>query len=153
MAIDHADAGIGVTLYSLYPDFHRYYGLKSNPGLAFELAAHPFGGLSCGTASTGVVPEAGKWYEFELTVEDEGTQNRISASVWERGTSKPGSPQVVCTDSSLSRAAGGKFGVWSTGAGQKFWDDFEVVELRETGGYGGTPPEAPTLLQVVPVEP
>ena len=154
MAIDHADAGIGVTLYSLYPESNHYYGLKSNPGLAFELAAHPHGGLSCGTtASTGVVPEAGKWYEFELTVEDEGSQNRISASVWERGTSKPGSPQVVCTDSSSRRAAGGKFGVWSTGPGQKFWDDFEVVVLQEAGGFDGSPPQPPVLIEVTPVVP
>lgn len=153
LAIDQADAGIGVTLYSQYPNSDRYYRLKRDPGLAFALSAHPSGGvgLSCASASTGVIPTVGRWYEFELSVEDEGSQNRISASVWQRGTSKPGSPQMVCTDSSSGRPAGGKFGVWSMGAGQKFWDDFEVVVLSETGGFGSTPPGAPVLLQVVPV--
>jgi hypothetical protein len=156
LAIDHADAGIGVTLYSQYPNSDRYYRLKRDPGLPFALSAHPSGGagLSCAAASNGLIPKVGKWYDFELSVEDEGSQNRISASIWERGTSKPGSPQMVCTDSSSGRPTGGKFGVWSMRAGQKFWDDFEVVALSETGGGGvSPPPEAPILIQVVPVEP
>ncbi len=155
LAIDHADAGIGVTVYSLYPNFDRYYRLKRDPGLPFMLSAHPAGGgsLSCGTTSTGVIPEVGKWYEFELIVEDMGSHNQISASIWERGSLKPISPQVVCTDSSSSRPAGGKFGVWSMGAGQKFWDDFEVVVLRDTGGFGSIPPDPPILLNVTPVAP
>ena len=154
LAIDHADAGIGVTLYSQYPNSDRYYRLKRDPGLPFALSAHPSGGpgLSCAAATTGVIPEVGKWYDFELTVEDAGSQNRISASIWERGTSKPGSPQVVCSDSSSGRPGSGKFGVWSMGAGQKFWDDFEIVALSETGGGVSSPPEAPILIQIVPVE-
>ena len=154
LAINHADAGIGVTLYSQYPNSDRYYRLKRDPGLPFAVSVHPHGGpgLSCATASTGVIPKVGKWYDFELTVEDAGSQNRISASIWERGTSKPASPQVVCTDPSSGRPGSGKFGAWSMGAGQKFWDDFEVVSLTETGGGVSSPPEAPILIQVVPVE-
>jgi hypothetical protein len=154
LAIDHADAGIGVTLYSQYPNSDHYYRLKRDPGLPFGLSAHTSGGpgISCAAASTGVIPKVGKWYDFELIVEDAGNQNRISASIWERGTSKPGSPQAVCSDSSSGRPGSGKFGVWSMGAGQKFWDDFEVVALGETGGEVSSPPEAPILIQVVPVE-
>jgi len=144
MAIDRADAGIGVTAYSQYPNADVYYRLAQRPNETFRIASHPSASVSCSNADTGVTPQPGRWYVFELVVADEGAQNRISASVWEQGTSKPGSPQAQCVDASSGRPSAGRFGVWSMGTGQKYWDEFEVIGLG--GGAGPAPLDPPVLL-------
>ncbi len=154
MAMDQAGAGVGVTTYSLFPTYNRYYALRALPGEAFKVLANPFGGLSCNTDSSGVVPQAGKWYDFELSVENLSDRNLISARVWQRGTTKPASPQVVCADTEGTRPTAGRIGVWSSGAGQKAWDELEVVSLTQAGGGGSAGTLLPpTLISIQPVAP
>lgn len=154
MALDRSSAGVGVTTYSLYPTYDRYYALRALPGEAFKVLAHPFGGLSCNTDSTGVVPQAGKWYDFEVSVENLSDRNLVSARVWQRGSTKPASAQVVCADTEGTRPTSGRIGVWSTGTGQKAWDELEVVRITQpgSGGSAGTL-LPPTLISIQPVAP
>jgi hypothetical protein len=148
MAVGNSGGAVGVTAYSQYPSADVYYRLRSTGGGGnFSLSGHPD---SCsGNADTGVPLQVDVWYEFELTISNEGVANRISASVWKQGAPKPGSPQAECVDSSTSRPLAGTVGVWAMGTGTKYWDDLEVVALPGTTGGSG-PPEPPVLLRVEP---
>jgi len=152
MAIDRAAAGIGVTAYSQYPELDVYYRLRRREAGSFGLSAHGNLSLSCSNPDTGVTPQPGQWYEFELIVVDEGSRNRISASVWAQGTEKPLTPQAQCVDASSGRPTGGKFGVWSMGPGQKYWDHFEVLGREDSSGPAAEPVDPPVLLNVRPVD-
>lgn len=155
MAVDRDEAAIGVTTYSQYPSSDSYYRLGRLPNGAFRLEAHGASGFSCSDADTGVTPAAGSWYAFEIDVVNESDRNRIEARVWPAGGSRPASAQATCVDTTAGRTSGGAFGVWAAGDGEKFWDEFEVVENASSGGGGGTgnvPPEPPVLIQVQIVE-
>ena len=125
MAVDHPAATIGVTTYSQYPASDAYYRLANNNGGSFVLEGRP--GLSCSGVDTGVVAAAGTWYRFELDVVDRGTTNEIRAKIWREGDSEPGAFQVTCVDATNNRPRQGTIGVYSGGAGQKYWDDIEIV--------------------------
>lgn len=147
LALTSATGSAGVTSYSGFPSQARYYRLGSSAGGAFTIAGVP--GLTCANASTGVVPTINTWYAFKLTVTNEASQNRIQAKVWRQGDAEPTGPQAECLDASSSRNLDGTIGVWSAGAGQKYWDDLEVTRLSA----GGAPLAPPILIQIVPVTP
>ncbi|MEZ4281079.1 MAG: hypothetical protein R3F21_15880 [Myxococcota bacterium] len=147
LALTSAAGSAGVTSYSRFPSQARYYRLGSSAGGAFTIAGVP--GLTCANASTGVVPTINTWYAFKLIVTSEASQNRIQAKVWRQGDPEPAGPQAECLDASSSRAVDGTIGVWSAGAGQKYWDDLEVTRLSS----GGTPIAPPILIQIIPVTP
>ncbi len=149
MAVDSADAGIGVTTYSQFPSDIAYYRLGRQPGGAFMLEGRP--SIACANTSTGLTPAPGEWYRFKLFVQDVGGVNRISAKIWNERSAEPSTPQVLCEDASSQRLSGGGIGTWSGGGeGTKYWDDFEVI--LSDGGGGTEPLEPPILLQVVPVQ-
>ncbi len=151
MAVDRDEAAIGVTTYSMYPSSDAYYRLGRDPNGSFRLSARGRSGFSCSDAQTGVTPAAGAWYAFEIKVTNENDRNRIEARVWPAQNSRPSNAQATCVDTSASRTSGGAFGVWSAGDGEKFWDEFEVVENAGSGGGGGTgnlPPEPPVLIGI-----
>lgn len=154
MSIDTNTAGVGVTAYSQYPTSDIYYRLRRTEGNTFELAAHTTNTLTCSSSDTGVLPEVGSWYEFELTIENLPDRNRIRASVWKQGSQQPAVPQAECFDFAPTRPLGGTVGVWSMSSGQKFWDDLEIMPLSGSGLEGGslTPPTPPILIDVVPVQ-
>ncbi len=147
LALTSATGSAGVTSYSRFPSQARYYRLGSSAGGAFTIAGVP--GLTCANASTGVVPTINTWYAFTLTITSEASQNRIQAKVWRQGDAEPTGPQAECLDASSGRALDGTIGVWSAGAGQKYWDDLEVTRLST----GGSPLAPPILIQIVPVAP
>jgi hypothetical protein len=62
----------------------------------------------------------------------------IRAKVWQEGTSEPTSWQVRCEDTLSDRLDSGTVGVWSMGAGGKYWDDFEVI--APSGDIPARPP-------------
>lgn len=148
LALTSAAGSAGVTSYSRFPTQARYYRLGSSAGGAFTIAGVP--ALSCTNASTGVVPEVNTWYVFKLTVTSEASQNRVQAKIWRQGDSEPTAIQAECIDSSSARPVDGTIGVWSAGAGQKYWDDLEVTRLS---GGGTTTLDPPVLIQIVPVTP
>jgi len=150
MAVGDANGAAGVTAYSAFPTGTNYYRLGRGPGGSFRIEGRP--GLTCASADTGVVPDPNVWYVFQLTVTSEATQNRIQAKIWEQGTPEPNGLQAECTDASTSRRADGTIGVWSSGAGQKYWDDLEVTSTSGSGS-GGDTVAPPILIQIVPVTP
>jgi len=79
MRIESASAGIGVTLYSRYPDSDHYYRLRHYGGTNFHLARHPDSAETCvGTTDSGVKPAAGTWYSFRA----ERLARRLSRPRW-----------------------------------------------------------------------
>jgi len=149
MATDDAGAGFGVTAYSAFPSGSNYYRLGRAPGGSFQIQGRP--GLSCASADTGVVPAVDTWYVFQLSVASEANGNRIQAKVWAQGAAEPNGPQAECVDTSATRRTDGAIGVWSSAAGQKYWDDLEVTSTNGSGG--GTTVAPPVLIQIVPVTP
>lgn len=150
MAVSSASSGIGVTAYSQYPTSDTYYRLRRYGNSTFELSAHPDGGFACATSDTGVLPVPGVWYEFEWSIENLTTGNLVRARIWKQGDARPAAAQAECLDPTTSRPLAGTIGVWSMGAGQKYWDDFEIFNLSGSG-VGREPPAPPILIDVVPV--
>lgn len=155
MAIDHADAAIGVTTYSQYVTSDVYYRLGRSRGGPFVIEGRP-NTLSCTDPTAPVTPQPGDWYRFNFDVQDMGTNNQIRAKVWREGATEPSAYSLHCVDSSAQRPRSGRIGIWSADVGEKFWDDIEVI-VSESGGSGGEtpppPPAPPVLIQIVPVAP
>ncbi len=149
MAIDHPSASIGVTTYSQYRTRDAYYRLGRSGGGPFVIEGRP--ALSCSNSGNLVTPSAGEWYRFEFDVQDMGSSNQVRAKVWRQGDAEPSSYTISCVDSSPQRPTGGRIGVWASGTGSKYWDDFEVVLGQGSGT--AEPPAPPVLIQIIPVEP
>jgi hypothetical protein len=147
MAVDRADAEIGVTTYSQYPNANVYYRLGRNASGAFMISGRP--ALSCNTGNTGVVPAPGAWYAFELTVSVLNGTNQIQAKVWPQGASEPSGPQASCADGAAGRPSSGTLGVWAAGPGEKAWDDLEIITAPPAPNVPLAPP---ILIQVAPVQ-
>lgn len=130
LMIDDARGGIGVTVYSDYPNSDSYYRLRRSSGNSFHLAPHPDAPTSClGTTDTGVTPAAGTWYEFRFqAVDDANGGTRLRAKVWAEGAGEP-SWQIDCVDSAAGFYDSGVPGVWSMGPGAKYWDDLDLIPL------------------------
>jgi hypothetical protein len=132
MSISHQRAGIGVTLYSDYPNSDTYYALRrvGNSGV-FYLASRAGQKIACqGSSGTDVLPTAGAWYLFRFRAEPEADATRLRARVWEEGTQEPGAWQIDCLDAAGTFQAGAP-GVWSKGPGIKLWDDLEVRPVED----------------------
>ncbi len=128
MRMSDADSGLGVTLFSQYPNDGRYYRLRRYAGTGFVL--HPFGTpITAGDIETGVVPVSNQWYRFKAQIEDGAGVTKIRARVWGDGATEPTQWQIQCEDSSATRLTQGTFGVWTHGVGAKYFDDFEVQPL------------------------
>ena len=128
--ITDAGGGIGITFLSHYPFTDTYYRLrctKSHP--SFHLAPHPHATAGVfGTTDTGVRPKANQWYRFRIDVRDTGVQTEILAKVWPENASEPTQWQIDAYDDTSKRLVSGTFGVWSGGAGKKYWDDLEIFQ-------------------------
>ncbi|MEZ4330528.1 MAG: hypothetical protein R3F35_02160 [Myxococcota bacterium] len=154
MSLGSASGGIGVTVYSGYPTKDAYYRLGSAPNGTFVLSARH--GLSCSLADSGYTPSPGGSYAFDIAVQTLADRNRIHAKVWTLGGSEPSTPQIVCDDTSASRPTSGTFGTWATGAGTKFWDNFDLKPLSGSlsappTSSGSGPLAPPVLIDIVPV--
>ncbi len=142
MSAQDAGGGVGVTVYSDYPQSDSYYRLATTgPGGEFVVAARP-GTLTC--AGSGVQAVAGTWYRFRIEVVSYPDRNRIRARVWEQLTPEPTQMQIDCVDSGLQRPTGGTIGAWAAGPGTKAWDDLVFESISG-------PVAAPILISVDPV--
>jgi len=129
LAVDHPRAGIGVTLYSDYPQSDTYYRLRRHGGKSFQLAPHADGRVACeGRSDSGVVPEAGHWYRFRFQAHPDGGGTRLRAKLWPKQEPEPVLWQIDCVDAVATFEAGTP-GVWATGRGTKLWDAFEVATV------------------------
>jgi hypothetical protein len=134
MHFTSARSGIGVTLYSDYPDSDRYIRLRRysrRPN--FMLSNHGQSASKCiGSIDTGVKSSPGVWYEFRMRTLGEGDGIRVQAKVWDETDSEPGSWQVDCLiPASSPFEGGGAPGIWSMKRGTKYWDDLEVKPVSE----------------------
>jgi hypothetical protein len=130
MQIDRANAGIGVTLYSDFPNTDTYYRLRHYGPYSFQLAGHPDGEDQCvGDTDTNVVPAANRWYVFRFRAFPEGGGTRVQAKVWDSETPEPASWQADCFDPAATALTGGAPGLSSRGIGVKSWDDLEVYPV------------------------
>jgi hypothetical protein len=145
MRIADAEGRIGVTAYSQYPSADAYYSfITAWQSGEFEIHGHPNPWLqetavSCSPKGTGVVAAPNVWYRFRLRVEVETDDTRIRAKVWEDGRAEPGAWQADCSHEIPELPYKGTVGVWSGRGGQKYWDDFEVIDIF--GGSGQPEPE------------
>ncbi len=123
--------GIGVTMYSAYPQADAYYRLWRYGTISFRIA--PRGATCTGTTDTGVVAASGVWYRFRMQAEPDGTGGTVvRAKVWSSGQMEPLSWQAECVDSAGTLLAG-RPGMWATNAGAKYWDDLVVSPLASDG--------------------
>jgi len=132
MRISSRSGGIGVTLYSDYPDSDSYYRLRRYGRGAFHLAPHPHRSVECvGSTNTGVKPEPETWYHFRFQAFEEDDGTRVRARVWAAAETEPELWQVDCLATGFGSFYSGSPGVWSMGKGDKYWDDLEVFGLDE----------------------
>jgi hypothetical protein len=136
MRITSRSGGIGVTVYSDYPNSDSYYRLRRYQGSAFHLARHPHGrsdASACeGSTTTDVMPTAYTWYRFRFQAIPQGEATRLRAKVWREGEGEP-AWQVDCLDAQPLAFRSGRPGLWGMGPGKKLWDDLEVRRLLPVG--------------------
>jgi hypothetical protein len=132
MRISISNAGIGVTVYSDYPNSDAYYRLRAHRGETFHLASRPESsdGTCVGQTDSGVILETITWYSFRFQAYEGGDATRLRAKIWPEHRFEPTGWQIDCVDESAQRLQAGLPGVWSTGSGQKYWDDLELVPLE-----------------------
>jgi hypothetical protein len=130
MMVTHSDGGIGVTFLSHYPFADNYYRLRRYKGSSssFHLAPHPHATAKVfGITDSGVVPKPNQWYNFRILVENTGKRTEILAKVWPHNTSEPLQWQIDAYDDTSKRFVSGTAGMWSGGAGSKYWDDIKLL--------------------------
>ena len=125
MMIGSAEAGIGMTFFSDYPNSDKYYRLRRYGSGSFHISPHGTS-ISSGNASSSVKPLANTWYRFIIEVIDTGTQTEIRAKVWQDSTTEPANWQIECQDANAGRLTKGTVGLWSMSLGTKYFDDLEV---------------------------
>ncbi|HNO79901.1 MAG TPA: right-handed parallel beta-helix repeat-containing protein [Phycisphaerae bacterium] len=134
MRISDDDGGIGVTFLSQFSDqpgsTYEYLRLRranfAPEARTFQLAPPNFDYLF-GEADSGVDPVVDTWYRFRIDVDTTGAQMRIQAKVWEEGQPEPADYQIDAVDPSGQHPTSGTVGIWSMGAGEKYWDDLHAV--------------------------
>lgn len=132
MRFSDSASAVGVTFYSRYNESAAYYRLGRGPSGEFQLERRPVAqNFLCPSAGTGVQPVANTWYAFRVQVQDDGAQATVKAKVWRADEREPEGFTAFCGDSGANRALTGTIGVWSSGAGQKAWDNLSVSELEE----------------------
>jgi hypothetical protein len=133
MFIADKNGGIGVTLYSDYPNSDTYFRLRRHVWQrSFGIYPHFEGDLQCnGSNVTGVRPRPATWYRFRFRAEADADATRLRAKVWADSEAEPDAWQVDCHASGPESPVAGAPGVWSMGRGAKHWDDLEVVPIRE----------------------
>jgi len=132
------DGGIGVTFLSQYPDADQYYRLRRFAGTDFHLSPHGTS-ISGGDTQSGVTPTADTWYRFLVEVDAIGDRTEIRAKVWEDGEPEPTAWQIDAYDDSPARLVRGRFGLWSTARGSKYFDDIAVELLYPPLAIGALP--------------
>ena len=131
LMFDDPNGGIGVTLFSDYPNSDAYLRLRRYGNApTFHIAPHPHSsGMSGGNLDTGVLPQPNVWYRFLVEAENTGSQTEVRVKVWEDGTAEPADWQAEAYDDSPTRLTLGTIGVWSYSYGSKYWDDLVVEPL------------------------
>lgn len=104
--------GFGLSLLSDFPASTSHYRFGYVGASAFTLSGA--GGTSC-DASTGLVPIAGSTYLSLVKTENLGDSTRVRAKVWPIAGVEPADWQAECVDTSPTRRAAGKPGLFASG--------------------------------------
>ncbi len=139
MRITDDDGGVGVTFLSRFNkqstseyDYLRLRRSNYAPhARTFHLAPPEFSGLT-GDVDSGVDPIVDTWYRFRIEVTETCPQLHIQANVWEDGQPEPPDFQIDAIDPTGVHPKSGTVGVWSMGAGSKYWDDLQVIRRSAT---------------------
>lgn len=132
LAVSNANAGIGMTLYSDYPNSDSYYRLRAHSGRSFHISSHGSSSIQCeGITDTGVSLVSDHWYHFRFRASNEVSGTHLQAKVWSQSSSEPEGWQVDCIDSQSTLQAG-QVGLWAMGSGEKLWDDLYIVSTDAT---------------------
>ena len=122
--------GIGITAYSRLLDAGSAISLTRRNYGSFMVAVEEAWPHQCqGTTDTGVVSAPYEWQAFRLQTVSEAGGVRVRAKVWTDGTPEPATWQADCLVAPGVVSGGGTVGVWSTGTGDKFWDDLSVTPV------------------------
>jgi hypothetical protein len=131
MMMTHQDSGIGVTFLSHYPFADNYYRLMRSrwTSTSFIISPHPHGKAKVfGITNSGVVPKPNQWYKYRVLVENTGNRTEILAKVWPANSTEPRQWQIDAYDNTPKRFVSGTVGMWSGGAGAKYWDDLKMSQ-------------------------
>lgn len=139
LRISDAGGGIGLTFFSKYDGTaslasdktkDKYYRLGRVAAGGFSIVPHPNGKtMTSGTIESGIIPTATIWYRVIIEVWDTGTETRIKAKIWPRGTTQPTVWHIDCADAATDRITMGTVGVWTNGLGNKRFDNIKVETL------------------------
>ncbi len=133
MLVSSGQGGVGVTLNSAYPQRDEYLRIRRyRRRPEFHLANHSGDSLVClGSTKTGVYSRPGRWYAFRFRAVEEQGGVRVQGRVWEDGGSEPSNWQIDCLAVGSKPPVAGAPGVWSMGAGEKYWDELVVTPIEQ----------------------
>lgn len=145
MMITDVRGGIGVGLLLQNENGERvFYRLtRFCEESDFTLRGHGLGVEHGENTDARVSPKPWTWYAFRVLAEDEVTQTRLRAKIWEEGAPEPDTWKIDYLDRSPARNARGSIGLETAGKGEKFFDDLSVRPLRveeESNSSGGAAP-------------
>ena len=127
---DDADARIGLTFFSAYPEVDRYYliGLWSQPSGKLTMQLFSIGGSAqfSGTTDSNFTLPVNAWTHFAIQVDDTDNQTRVRARFWNEGTAEPTTFSIEAVDSSAARLTSGRIGIWSAVKGKNYVDDLSA---------------------------
>ncbi|MBP9706690.1 MAG: hypothetical protein KBD78_03540 [Oligoflexales bacterium] len=139
LRISDVGGGIGLTFLSKYDGTatlasdkskDKYYRLRRLGSGSFNIVPHPNGKtMTSGVTNSSVIPAANTWYRVIIEVSDTGTETRIKAKIWVRGTTQPTEWQIDCVDAAADRIRMGTVGIWTNGLGSKHFDNIKVETL------------------------
>jgi len=133
MLISSGRGGVGVTLNSAYPQRDEYLRIRRyRRRPEFHLANHSSDSLVClGSTKTGVYSWPGRWYAFRFRAIEEQGGVRVQGRVWEDRGREPSNWQIDCLAVGPKPPVAGAPGVWSMGAGEKYWDELVVKPIEQ----------------------
>lgn len=131
-------AQIGITSHCQYPFEDAYYSLSTDGQTGeLELSGHPepwpSQEIACSSQTTGVVAQTDTWYWLALEVVVGNLRTDLRGKVWREDQAEPVAWQAHCWHQDPSLPAVGTVGVWSAGAGAKYWDDVQVSFVPSPG--------------------
>lgn len=137
----NALTGIGVTVFSDYPNSDTYYRLRTyQSSNQWYITKHPDGQLT-DVPVTALSP-TDQWLNYRILVQSGGTQTTISAKLWVDGSAEPAGWQAVAVDSDADRIQSGTVGYWAfgTSGGTNYHADLRI-NLFDGLGFRGVPVE------------
>lgn len=148
--------GIGVTVYSDYPNSDTYYRLRVNGTTSsWDLNGHPdSGGSPITDTYSGPNPTLNEVF-FKVKVTNESGQVRVQAKVWDGGEeNEPGAWNLEAVDTDAGRPTSGTIGLWTghnpsvSNTSKAYWYDLKV-DLGDGNGPQSVPLQSnPTVTEV-----